>query len=60
VNTSGSKIYEVQFTMTILPHLPKMCIFSTRQHMCYSTLYAIARPSVTWLDQSDHATFTTE
>jgi len=31
-------------------------IFSARQHVCYSALYAIARqsvrPSVTWVDQS--------
>jgi len=49
---------------TMLSNLPKkflnLPIFSARQHICYSALYAIARlsvclsvhPSVTWVDQS--------
>jgi len=28
-------------------------IFSARQHICYSALYAIARPSVPRVDQSN-------
>jgi len=43
----------------LLPHVNlfrSQIVFSARQHICYSALYAIARPSVclsvTWVDQS--------
>jgi len=40
------------FMWTLSLSLSCDVVFSARQHICYSALYAIARPSVTRVDQS--------